>query len=59
MKVKVRCSKLECREDIHFKTQPGPIAKNATLKMYILTTFQFTTPYINFHLLITSVNAKY
>ena len=30
MKVKVRCRKFECREDIHFKTQPGPVAKNAT-----------------------------
>ena len=30
MKVKVRCSKLEFREDIHFKTQPGLVAKNAT-----------------------------
>ena len=30
MKVKVRCSKFECLEDIHFKTQPGPAAKNAT-----------------------------
>ena len=28
MKVKVRCGKFECREDIHFKTQP--VAKNAT-----------------------------
>ena len=27
MKVKVRCSKFECREDIHFKIQPGPDAK--------------------------------
>ena len=31
MKVKVRCSKFECRKDIHFRTQPGPVAKNATL----------------------------
>ena len=30
MEVKVRCSKFECREEIHFKTQPGPVAKNAT-----------------------------
>ena len=30
MKFKVRCSKFECREDIHFKTQSGPVAKNAT-----------------------------
>ena len=28
----VRCSKFECREDIHFETQPGPVAKNATLR---------------------------
>ena len=27
MKVKVRCSKFECREDTHFKIQPGPDAK--------------------------------
>ena len=25
--VKVRCSKFECREDIHFKTQRGPVGK--------------------------------
>ena len=25
MKFKVRCSKFESREDIHFKTQPGPV----------------------------------
>ena len=30
MNVNVTCSKFECREDIHFKTQPGPVAKNAT-----------------------------
>ena len=24
------CSKYECQKDIHFKTQPGPVAKNAT-----------------------------
>ena len=30
MKVKVRCSNFECREDIQFKTQAGPVAKNAT-----------------------------
>ena len=30
MKVKVRCSRFECREDIHFKTHPGPVGKNAT-----------------------------
>ena len=31
MKVKVRSSKLECQlEDIHFETQPEPVAKNAT-----------------------------
>ena len=29
-KFKVRCSKFECHEDIHFKTQPGPVVKNAT-----------------------------
>ena len=29
MKVKVMCSKFECQKDIHFKTQPGPVAKNA------------------------------
>ena len=27
--------------------------------MYIFTTLEFTTPYFNFHLLTTSVNAKY
>ena len=27
---KLMCSKFECREDIHFRTQPGPVAKNAT-----------------------------
>ena len=27
MKVKVRCSKFECREDIHFKTQPDQLRK--------------------------------
>ena len=32
MKVKVRCSKFECREDVHFKTQPGPVAKNARVQ---------------------------
>ena len=25
-----KCSKFECREDVHFKTQPEPVAKNAT-----------------------------
>ena len=32
MKVKVSrgFSKFECSEDIHFKTQPGPVAKNTT-----------------------------
>ena len=29
MKVKVGCSEFECCGDIHFKTQPGPVAKNA------------------------------
>ena len=29
-KVQVKCSKFEFREDIHCKTQPGPVAKNAT-----------------------------
>ena len=51
------CSKFECREDIHFKTQPGPVAKNAT--PLELATREFTTLYFNFHLLTTSVNAKY
>ena len=38
MKVKVRCSKLECKlEDIRFKTQPGPVAKNATPRPPLLT----------------------
>ena len=30
MKVKVRCGKFKCHEDIHFETQPGPVVKNAT-----------------------------
>ena len=30
-----------------------------SLKMYTFTTLEFTTPYFNFHLLTTSVNAKY
>ena len=29
-KVNVMCRKFECRKDIHYKTQPGPVAKNAT-----------------------------
>ena len=31
MKFEVRCSKFECREDIHFKIQPGPVPKNAKI----------------------------
>ena len=30
MKVRDICRKFECREDIHYKTKPGPVAKNAT-----------------------------
>ena len=33
MKVNVMCRKLECRKDIHYKTQPGPVAKNATPRL--------------------------
>ena len=28
-----RCSKFEYREDIHFKTQPRPVAKNVTPRL--------------------------
>ena len=28
--IQVRCTKFECRKDVHFKTQPGPVANNAT-----------------------------
>ena len=57
------------------RPKPGPVAKNATprpsgvaffatgpglgLIMYIFTTLEFPTPDFNFHLLTTSVNAKY
>ena len=30
MKVKVWCSKYECRKDIYFETQLGPVPKNTT-----------------------------
>ena len=33
IKVKVRCSKFECRKDIHFETQPELVAKNATPRL--------------------------
>ena len=91
MKVNDIYSKFECRKDIHYKTQPGPVAKNATprpsdwesnprpldyqtsalplsyrsrcrqlgLIMYIFTTLEFPTHNVDFHLLTTSVNAKY
>ena len=29
MQVQVMCKKFECREDIHYKTQTWPVAKNA------------------------------
>ena len=48
MKVKVVCRKFECREDIHLG-----------LIMYIFTTLEFSTHNFDFHLLTTSVNAKY
>ena len=46
------------------RLKPGPVAKNATgpglgLIMYIFTTLGFPTHNNDFHLLTTSVNAKY
>ena len=46
------CRKFECRKYIHYKTHLGLI-------MYIFTTLEFPTHYSEFHLLTTSVNAKY
>ena len=51
MKVKVKCWKLGVA---FFATGPG-----LGLIMYILTTLEFPTHNIDFHLLTTSVNAKY
>ena len=28
--VLLKQGKVECQKDVHFKTQPGPVAKNAT-----------------------------
>ena len=43
------------------RPKPGPVAKNATLGliMYIISTLEFPTHNLKFHLLTTSVNAKY
>ena len=58
------CRKFECCEDIHYKTQGLGVAFFATgpgfgLIMYIFTTLKFPTHNSDFHLLTTSVNAKY
>ena len=47
MKVKVRCSKFECREDIHFKTKPRPAASGWDLKprpVFFAPALNFTVP---------------
>ena len=36
--VEVKRSKFECRKDIHFETQPGPVAKNKTFLLGIVCT---------------------
>ena len=67
------CRKFECRYDIHYKTQTGTscekleglgVAFFATgpglgLIMYIISTLEFPTHNLKFHLSTTSVNAKY
>ena len=68
MKVMVMFRKFDCRQDIH-KTQTGTSCEKCNSKlglppglglmMYTLTTFEFPKHNHDFHLLTTSVNAKY